>query len=122
MQRPLRSVPLPSESSEPVLQLAVASSQTEPLPAPTASSRAWRLAAALIVAAIFWLLAWYGDTVASIVSIWLRSETFTPGFLVLPIAGWMVLHRRRTLAAIEPRPNLSALSLPADRDSGLSTG
>jgi len=52
------------------------------------------LACALTVAAI---LALHWRTAASIVSIWLRSETFAHGFVVVPICLWFVWRKRAEL-------------------------
>ncbi|APW45072.1 exosortase A [Rhodoferax antarcticus] len=70
---------------------------------PTAS-----LALALLIA---WTLAWYFDTASAIVGIWWRSETFTHGFLVVPIVLWMVWHKRAHLALLQPQPSLWVLGL-----------
>ncbi len=66
-------------------------------------------AMALVLSAIFWLLAWYWSTAQSVVAIWLRSETFTHGFLIVPISVWLIWRRRHDLAAFNPRPNFLAL-------------
>jgi len=65
----------------------------------------WRapalLALALIIAvfALFWQTAW------SVVSIWMRSETFTHGFLIFPISAFLIWQRRRELLRCTPAPN-----------------
>src|SRR5450755_34810 len=80
-------------------------------------SRGWfkagPIAAALTIGAIFWLLAWYGDTAQSIVAIWERSETFAHRFLIVPISVWMIWHRRHELAGLELRPNFLGLPVLA---------
>ena len=50
----------------------------------------------LLIAGLFWPTLW------SMVDTWWRSETFTHGFLVLPIAVWLVWHRRHHLASVVP--------------------
>lgn len=70
---------------------------------------AWRLAIGAIVAYAAWLVFWYWDTVASMVSIWYRSETFAHGFTILPISLWLVWRKRRELASLEPAPELSTV-------------
>ena len=52
--------------------------------------------ASLLVLGLFWPTAW------SMVEIWSRSQTFTHGFLILPITLWLVWHRRHHLAAVVP--------------------
>jgi len=72
----------------------------------TAGWRAnWRLAPVLAAGlAVLGILALYGPTVASIVAIWIRSETFTHGFVIVPICLWLAWRRRDFLAAIPARP------------------
>jgi len=60
-----------------------------------------------------WLFLWYFDTTASLVMIWMRSETFAYGFVVLPICAYLVWTRRNELKALEPSPQLSGLILVA---------
>jgi exosortase A len=77
------------------------------------SFKGWPFVAALILSAIFWLFAWYGDTAQSVVAIWQRSETFAHGFLIVPISAWLIWRRRHAVAGLEPRPKLLALLLLA---------
>ncbi|HTS23442.1 MAG TPA: exosortase A [Casimicrobiaceae bacterium] len=62
----------------------------------------WRFALPLVVALIVAVLLVHWPTVASIVSIWWRSETFAHGFLVVPIVLWLIWRQRRALAALQP--------------------
>jgi exosortase A len=55
----------------------------------------------LLLAALLWLLR---DTAQAMVSIWLRSDTFTHAFLVPPIAAWLAWRRRAVLAQLTPAP------------------
>ncbi len=52
------------------------------------------------------------DTVRDIVRVWTVSETFAHGFLIVPIALWLVWRRRRELAAAvaSPRPRVLLLT------------
>src|SRR5262245_60586790 len=61
---------------------------------------AWTAAGVAFVA----VLAVYWRTVADMVVIWVRSETFTHGFLVLPISLWLVWRQRRGLRELPVRP------------------
>ncbi len=56
----------------------------------------------------------YFSTVSKMVDIWIRSETFTHGFLVVPISLWLVWEKRGALARLSPKPDLRVLvfSLP----------
>lgn len=75
--------------------------------------RAWQYAAALAAAAGIWLIAWYGQTAASIVAIWDRSETFAHGFLVLPVFGYLLWIRRHMVLVLRPEPSWAGLLLVA---------
>ena len=73
----------------------------------------WRpaLAAwALLVAAVLFCLR---DTAVAMVTIWMRSETFTHAFLVPPISAWLAWRQRHLLAALTPRPAAWALAAMA---------
>jgi exosortase A len=52
----------------------------------------------------------YWSTAQSIEAIWRRSETFTHGYVTVPIALWLVWRKRDTLAAMSPRPFWPALA------------
>lgn len=52
------------------------------------------------------LIAIYYQTAWSMVAIWIRSETFAHGFLILPISLWLVWNRREELDAFRPQPVL----------------
>jgi len=67
--------------------------------------RAWWFLLALVASAIFWLLAWYGDTLQSMIAMWQQSETFAHGFLIAPISAWLVWRQRDFIQTLDPRPN-----------------
>ncbi len=73
----------------------------------------WRVAIPTIVVLIGITIAAYWETASSIVLIWMRSETFTHGFLVPPIAGWLIWRQRAQLARIRPTPHFWVLLLVA---------
>lgn len=59
------------------------------------------LAVAVYVAAtlaIFW------STAESIVAIWIRSETFAHGFVIVPISLWLIWQKRIELTSAVPKP------------------
>jgi exosortase A len=64
------------------------------------SHRMSLLAGLLTLAAIAWLLMWYGDTSASMVAIWRRSDTFAHGFLIFPISAWLIWRKRAELGEL----------------------
>ncbi len=70
-------------------------------------------AAAALLLALAWIIFLYRDTMVAMVSIWYRSETFTHGFLVLPISLWLVWRRRQWLAAAPLRPSFGVLPVIA---------
>ena len=74
----------------------------------------WRLAPSIAAGiAVLGILALYWPTGASIVAIWIRSETFTHGFVVVPICLWLVWRHRETIAATPARPWWPGLILVA---------
>src|SRR5215831_12363815 len=83
-------------------------------PADTHSiQRRWLPAAALAAAITAWLLLWYLDTTASIVRIWMRSETFAHGFVIAPISAYLIWRKRAELAKLAPTPAIGGLLLLA---------
>ncbi len=52
------------------------------------------------------LVALYFETAWSMVSTWLRSDTYAHGFLIVPISLWLIWEKRASLAAVAPRPTL----------------
>ena len=50
------------------------------------------------------IVALHWSTAASIVAIWLRSETFAHGFIVIPICLWLAWRKRAELAATPAKP------------------
>lgn len=50
-------------------------------------------------------------TAVSIVSIWMRSETYAHGFLIVPIALWLVWEKRQGVARLKPLPAITPLLL-----------
>jgi exosortase A len=70
-----------------------------------ALSPGWPFLVVLMATAFFWLLAWYGDTLRSMIETWVHSETFAHGFLIVPISLWMIWRKRHVIAALNPQPN-----------------
>ncbi|MCA0239461.1 MAG: exosortase A [Proteobacteria bacterium] len=60
----------------------------------------------LLAALVLGLLLLFHDTVAGMVGIWSRSDTFAHGFLVLPISLWLIWRDRDRLLPLQPRPSL----------------
>ena len=70
----------------------------------------WSRAGAVFVLLAALLIALYFDTASAIVGIWWRSETFTHGFLVLPLVLWMVWRQRAHLSHLQPQPSVWGLA------------
>ncbi|MCC6198213.1 MAG: exosortase A [Burkholderiales bacterium] len=72
-----------------------------------------RIALTAALAASVAIVAVFADTAWSIVSIWIRSETFTHGFVVIPIALWLGWRKREELAAARAAPWFPGAALVA---------
>ncbi len=69
-----------------------------------------------MLAASVAVLAMYYPTLRAMAEIWARSGSFTHGFLVLPIAGWLLFRHRHAINATTPRvyyPGFVVLALLA---------
>jgi exosortase A len=69
------------------------------------SVRTWRNAAGAFLVVLILVLFLYRNTFLGMVSIWTRSETFTHGFLVVPIVIWLIWRKRRSLVCEIPQVN-----------------
>ena len=69
----------------------------------TPEARPWRSAVPAVLLCIAVLLL-FRETVAAMVSIWIRSDTFNHAFLVPPIAAWLAWRRRADVAARPQQP------------------
>lgn len=81
--------------------------------APAASTSAapgWPRALVALGVVLAVIVAAYFGTAAGMVAIWERSETFAHGFVIVPIALWLIWRIRSRLAQMEPQP--SWLPLP----------
>ena len=85
---------------------------TQTSPSDGSRRNAWPMALVILVVALAAILFVYRDTALSMVEIWARSETFTHGFLVPPIALWLIWRIRKDLAPITPRPNAWFVLVP----------
>ncbi|WP_326539090.1 exosortase A [Pseudorhodoferax sp.] len=64
----------------------------------------WRAPLLAVLLVWAWILFLFRETGAGMVSIWMRSETFTHGFFVPPLALWLMWRQRGRLWALTPRP------------------
>ncbi|MEZ5626986.1 MAG: exosortase A [Rhodocyclaceae bacterium] len=78
----------------------------------TSASRGGLLpvAGTLLGVLLVWALA-YAGTIRDMASIWSRSDTFAHGYVVLPIAIYLIWMQRAGLAGRRPRPALSVMLL-----------
>ena len=74
------------------------------IPADLRLPNPWRVALPAIGAVLALILLLHRDTAATMVSIWLRSETFAHAILVPPISLWLIWRQRERLAALIPSP------------------
>jgi exosortase A len=57
-----------------------------------------------VALAVIGILVVHGPTAASIVAIWIRSETFAHGFVIVPLCLWLAWRQRNALAKVAVRP------------------
>jgi exosortase A len=79
----------------------------------TQTHQRWRTVLPVYVVLLACIIGLYFNTAQTIVTIWIRSDTFTHGFLVPPIVLWLVWRQRQTIAQIPPQPGLLAWPLVA---------
>ncbi len=75
--------------------------------------KCWPIALTCVLACLAVLFAGYWQTFLSMIQIWQRSETFTHGFLIFPISGYLIWRRRQELAALAPCPEWIGLAVLA---------
>ncbi len=73
----------------------------------------WRTTAIACVTVFLGLLALFHTTAREMVYIWYNFETYTHGFIILPISLWLIWQKRSHLAAFTPQPTPSLLILVA---------
>ncbi|MET0081768.1 MAG: exosortase A [Sedimenticola sp.] len=75
------------------------------------NSVAWKRQGALLSILLLVLGIAYYQTFESIVSIWLRSDTFAHGFIIAPISCWLVWRIRSRLSSLKPVTNYLGIPL-----------
>ncbi|NTV70727.1 MAG: exosortase A [Azonexaceae bacterium] len=68
----------------------------------------WKPTLAAIAAILLWIGYWYWGTLEAMAEIWWRSETYTHGLIVPPIAIWLIWRDRQRPAAMQPRATIWA--------------
>ena len=112
--------PAAAPDSDPLLprqadaaQRAPAAGPEERHPGGSIPGYGWPAALAALAVAVAAMLALYWPGVQKLVHIWLNSETYAHGMVIVPIALYLAWTRRAALAAIRPRPSLWGLPLLA---------
>lgn len=72
---------------------------------PNSNKKVWLKAIFVFSLLFFWIIYLFQNTFYGMVTIWARSETFTHGFLVLPIVLWLVWRKREEMSLINPKAN-----------------
>lgn len=62
----------------------------------------WRATLTALSLLVAWVFLWYWNTLESMAVIWSRSETYAHGFIVPPIALWLVWREREQLKRFQP--------------------
>lgn len=75
------------------------------LPAATEVRTLWVKGSLLVLLIWALLIALFEPTFSSMVAIWDSSETYTHGYIVLPISLWLIWRNRHVLAHIRPSAN-----------------
>ena len=93
------------------------SREPEPLEESTPSGSAfrahWAYATVALVLGSTGLIVLFWETATSIALTWHASDTYGHGFLIIPICGYLLWLRRKSLAALAPTPSLPAIMLVA---------
>lgn len=74
-------------------------------PTVSTATAGWISALALLIIALALVSGIFHETAWSIVSIWLRSETYAHGFLIIPISLLLVWDKRQGLKVLIPKPS-----------------
>jgi len=80
-----------------------------PIEVEAGSPQAWLYWLGLVIGIEAWIVAWYGESFASMADIWWRSETFAHGLIVYPMSAWLIWRKRAEIASVAPRPCAWAL-------------
>src|ERR1700682_3350230 len=73
----------------------------------------WRLVLPLLAAVVATILTLHWRTAESMIATWSRNETFAHGYLILPIAVFLIWRQRRQVAGLSPRPDYVGFMLLA---------
>lgn len=71
--------------------------------------RLWAPTLACLAVLFFWTVLLYWPAVANAVYLWAHRSSYNHGFLIIPIAAYLIWDRRAVLAPLVPRPWLPGL-------------
>ncbi len=74
---------------------------------------AWQVASVALAVVLAVLLASYGGTVVSLVSVWAHTGTFQYAFFIFPLSVWTAYGLRHTLRTEPPKPSILGLPVIA---------
>ncbi|MER2539441.1 MAG: exosortase A [Azonexus sp.] len=63
----------------------------------------WQPTLTTLLLLLAWVLFWYWDTLSAMAVIWARSDTYTHGLIVPPIALWLIWRERAQLKCYQPK-------------------
>lgn len=70
-------------------------------------TKEWVRSSLITVTAILVLVIVYHTTIYSMIGVWIKSDTFTHCFFVLPIILWLIWQKREQLLATSPQPSFA---------------
>ncbi|HET6757190.1 MAG TPA: exosortase A [Burkholderiales bacterium] len=73
----------------------------------------WGWTLALVASCIAALIVSYWGTAFSMFAVWRRSDTFTHGYLIVPISAYLIWAKRGAIALLKPAPEFLPLTLLA---------
>lgn len=71
---------------------------------------AWTTTICALLILFVWTGLWYGDTFAGMIHLWMNSDSYAHGLLVVPLAAWLIWSDRKLIAQFEPKPSFRFLA------------
>lgn len=82
-------------------------------PRPSSTPSGWAMANTVFAAALLALIGLFWPTVETMVQTWWTVTTYSHGFVIVPVSGYLIWRQRARLAGIPPRPRPLGLVLIA---------
>lgn len=99
------------EGTEPASPSPPAPSRAQPAPPRSPLGDLLTRDRALLFVALGLVFVAYGPTLVELVKVWWTNPEYSHGFLIPPIAAWVLWSRREDLATLRPAPSLGGLLL-----------